>query len=122
MPRNGFLAESMGARSPLEIAETCPKIPALVPTWKTCGKAGCRCGRGHPHGPYWSLRWREGAVHRRRYVRPADLAAVRAAVERRRAERALLGAELAEAASILRALKALHRDLDDLGIHRRDRG
>jgi hypothetical protein len=46
--------------SALEIAETCPKIPALVAGWKTCGKAGCRCGRGEPHGPYWSLRWRDG--------------------------------------------------------------
>jgi hypothetical protein len=105
--------------SALEIAETCPKIPALVAGWKTCGKAGCRCGRGEPHGPYWSLRWRDGGAHRRRHVRPADLPAVRAAVERRRRERAVLRAELAESASILRALKALYRELDDLGIHRR---
>jgi hypothetical protein len=53
-------------------------------------------------------------------VRPADLDAVRAAVDRRRAERAAIRAELAEAASILRALKALYRDLDSFGIPRGD--
>ena len=109
--RNGFLA---GAASPsaLEVAETCPKIPALLPTWKTCGKAGCRCGRGQPHGPYWSLRWREGATHRRRYVRPADVAAVRAALGRRRRERAAERLAFMTDLALLRRLEALRRELD----------
>ena len=34
-----------------------------------------------------SLRWREGAIHRRRYVRPADVPAVRAILEKRRERR-----------------------------------
>ena len=96
----------------LEIAETLYKIPALLTTYTRCGKAGCRCGRGELHGPYHALHWREGGRQRRRYVRPADLEAVRAAVARRRAERAVLRAELAESASLLRALKTLYRDLD----------
>ncbi len=96
----------------LETAISCPKIAALVPTWKTCGKPACKCNRGNLHGPYWSLRWREGAVQRRRYVRLADVAAVRTAIDRRRAERSTMRADLAESASLLRALKALHRELD----------
>lgn len=97
----------------LETAISCPKIAALVPTWKTCGKPACNCNRGNLHGPYWSLRWREGAVQRRRYVRLADVAAVRTAIDRRRAERVRLRMELAESASIFRALKALYRELDE---------
>ncbi len=121
LERNGFLAGSGTGSSPLEIAESCPKIPALLPTWKTCGKARCTCGRGEPHGPYWSLRWREGAVHRRRYVPPGDVAGVRAVVERRRSERAVLRAELAETASMLRALKALYRDFAEAADGAEDR-
>ena len=75
------------ARGATEVAKTCPKIPALLPTWKTCGKAGCKCGRGEPHGPYWSLRWRANGRQRRRYVRQSDRDAVRALLEKRRDER-----------------------------------
>jgi hypothetical protein len=82
-----FLTGDDSARGATEVAKTCPKIPALLPTWKTCGKVGCKCGRGEPHGPYWSLRWRDGAIQRRRYVRAADLLAVRAILEKRREER-----------------------------------
>ncbi len=98
--------------SALEIAETLHKIPALLTTSTRCGKAGCRCARGERHGPYHALHWREGGRQRRRYVRPDDLAAVRAVVARRRAERAAMRAELAESASLLLALKALSRELD----------
>jgi uncharacterized protein DUF6788 len=97
--------------SALELAKTCPKIPALVPTWKTCGKTGCHCRRGAPHGPYWSLRWRDGPVHRRRYVRAADLDAVRAVIAWRQVERAVRRAELAESTWLLRQLEVLGRDL-----------
>ena len=47
----------------------------LVAEYVSCGKRGCRCGRGERHGPYWYLhyrrfengRWRG----RKRYV-PAE--------------------------------------------------
>ncbi len=71
--------------SVLEFAETFHKTPALVPYRVRCGKPTCRCNAGDGHGPYWFLRWREGGTQRRRYVKQADLAAVRAVVERRRA-------------------------------------
>lgn len=43
-----------------------------------CGKRSCRCARGTRHGPYLYRRWREDGRQRRRYVRPADAADVRA--------------------------------------------
>lgn len=111
-----FLGERpASAWSATDIARLCPKIPTLVPTWKTCGKPGCRCARGELHGPYWSLRWHDGPVHRRRHVRPGDLAAVRAEVGRRRAERARLRAELAEAVAVLDGLRQLARELEAEG-------
>ena len=61
-----------------------PKITplpgSLHPELKTCGKPACCCARGLRHGPYWSLRWREGGRQHRRYVRPADLESVRASL------------------------------------------
>ncbi|MDP9365460.1 MAG: hypothetical protein M3Q10_14755, partial [Chloroflexota bacterium] len=95
-----------------EIAETCHKTPALLPLLTRCGKRNCRCNDGHLHGPYWVLRWREGAAHRRRYVRPAELDAVRAAVERRRRDRSPLRAAFADDLALLRRLEALRRELD----------
>ena len=118
--RNGFLA---GAASPsaLEVAETCHKIPALLPTFVRCGKPSCRCNGGRPHGPYWVLRWREGATHRRRYVRPAELPAVRAAVARRRRERTAERLAFADDLALLRRLEMLRRELATaLAAERRD--
>ena len=37
-------------------------IPGTVVTcWVRCGKVGCRCATGKPHGPYFYHRWREDA-------------------------------------------------------------
>ena len=73
-----------GWSSSEEIYRLLPKIEplrgSLHPDWKTCGKPSCRCARGERHGPYWSHRWREGGRQRRRYVKPADLEQVQAAL------------------------------------------
>jgi hypothetical protein len=107
------------ARSPLEIAETLHKttgtLPALVRFRTRCGRPACRCAAGEPHGPYWALAWREHGRQRRRYVKPADAPALEAWLAMRRAERAAVRAELAESAALLRALKALYRELDGTG-------
>lgn len=108
---NGFLTGAVPSPSAIKVAETCHKIPALLPLWTRCGKPTCRCATGQRHGPYWVLRWREGATHRRRYVRPADLDAVRATVERRRRERATERAAFADDLALLRRLTALRREL-----------
>ena len=64
-----------------------PKAPpvgplpgTLVPAYKRCGAAGCKCRQGALHGPYWRHQWREGGRTRRRYVRQNDVKRVRAAL------------------------------------------
>lgn len=53
---------------------------SLCQQWTRCGRAGCRCARGELHGPYWYLFWREGGRLKKRYVRRADIDAMREAV------------------------------------------
>jgi hypothetical protein len=98
--------------SALETVEMLYKTPALVSHRVRCGKAGCRCAAGEGHGPYHFLHWREGGTQRRRYVRRDELPAVRAAVERRRAEDRDLRRALALARADLRGLRAWLRDLE----------
>src|SRR5215210_6824616 len=57
-----------------------PLLGSLQPELKRCGKPTCHCARGELHGPYWSLRWREGNRQHRRYVRPSEISTVRAAL------------------------------------------
>lgn len=49
---------------------------------KRCGNPGCRCARGHPHGPYVFRRWWEGRRQRKQYVPQHRLKEVEAAIER----------------------------------------
>ena len=88
--------------------DSLPKtLPGVVCAQRVrCGKPGCRCARGQGHLAYYRF-WREGGRLRKRYVRRADLAAVRAACEARRAERR----ELAGAWQLWRALVALVREV-----------
>src|SRR5829696_6566703 len=83
-----FLTSAGSARAATEIAKSLYKIPALLTTWTRCGKRHCHCREGHLHGPYHALHWRDGAIQRRRYVRVADVPAVRAILEQRREQRA----------------------------------
>jgi hypothetical protein len=83
-----FLRGTGSARGATEIAETLYKIPVLLTTWTRCGK-NCRCNGGQLHGPYHALHWRDGTIQRRRYVRAADVPAVRAILEKRRDARRL---------------------------------
>ena len=102
--------------SALETVETFHKTPALVRHRVRCGKPACRCAAGQGHGPYWVLRWRDGATQCRRYVRQSDVAAVRAVIEARRTDdrearlaAALAGADLRRLTGWLRELE---RDLE----------
>jgi len=110
MPNKESFSAPRGAPT-LELAETLYKTPALISHRIRCGKTGCRCATGEGHGPYHFLFWREGAVQRRRYVKRAELDAVRAAVERRRsgdrAARRALALALSELKEIDRWLKTL---------------
>ena len=95
----------------LEIAKTLYKTPALVRHRVRCGKPTCHCATDAGHGPYWFLHWREGAIQRRRYVRQADLAGVRAVIERRRRDDHAARLALALAWAELRRMRAWLRDL-----------
>jgi hypothetical protein len=83
-----FLADAEPERAATKIAKTLYKTPALLTTWTRCGKPNCRCNAGRLHGPYHALHWRDGAIQRRRYVRAAEVPAMRAILETRRRERA----------------------------------
>jgi hypothetical protein len=57
-----------------------PRPGSLHAELKRCGRPNCRCARGELHGPYWYVhRWERGRK-RRRYVRMANLEAVRAGI------------------------------------------
>ena len=107
-----FLAGGRSSPSALEVAVTLHKIPTLLTTWTRCGKPRCRCNHGRPHGPYHALHWRDGARQRRVYVRARDAPAVRAAVERRRRERAFDRLAFVSDLALLRRIEVLRRELD----------
>ena len=89
--------------STIELAESFYKIPALMVYRVRCGRANCRCADGIGHGPYAFLHWRDDSGRQcRRYVRVADLEAVRAIIGKRRAERYQARREAAEARVWLR--------------------
>ena len=98
--------------SATETAKTFHKTPALVRHTVRCGKPNCRCTVGEGHGPYWILRWREGAFQRRRYVRREDVEAVRAVVERRRRDDREARRAVALAVDDLRRMRTWLRDLE----------
>jgi len=82
-----FLTDVGSARDAIDVAKTLYKIPVLLTTWTRCGKPTCRCTAGRLHGPYHALHWREGTIQRRRYVKAADVPAVRAILRQRWEER-----------------------------------
>jgi hypothetical protein len=90
--------------------ETLPKtLPgAVCAQWVRCGRPGCRCARGQPHGPYFYRFWREAGRLRKAYVRRADVAQVRARCRARAEERG----ELAEWCEVWRQLAALAREVE----------
>src|SRR5581483_5614988 len=90
------------------LPKTAPLRGARVADRKVCGKSTCRCARGERHGPYLSLRWREGDRQCRRYVRRADAERISAAIEAWRR----LHPPAYRARQELAALRRLLRDLE----------
>ena len=74
---------------PLNRQQTLPKtLPGVVrPQWVKCGRANCRCHRGHLHGPYNYRFWREGGRLRKQYVKRDKVTEVRAACDARQQQR-----------------------------------
>jgi hypothetical protein len=80
---------------------------SLVTQTRRCGKAGCRCATGDPHGPYTYLSSGGEAAARLRYVPKEQIEAV----TRRLSATASLQALLAEISAINTELLA-RRELD----------
>ena len=57
-------------------------IGSLVEQTRRCGKPGCRCAGGEPHGPYAYFAARAAGRGRSRYVPSALVAVVRAGLAR----------------------------------------
>jgi len=92
-------------------AETFPKVPALVRHPVRCGSPSCRCAGGERHES-WRLVWRgQDGRQRHRYVRQADLEAVREIVRRRAEQARARRLERAVANDEVRALIRLCREL-----------
>ncbi len=115
----GEAQETLGAAAERPPEETCRLLPKAEPMrgslhaeWKTCGTPTCRCMRGEPHGPYWSLRWRQGTRQRRRHVKPSELEQVRASL----AEWRRLYPPARSAREVLAELRRLFRQLETEGV------
>ena len=64
------------SKEPKEIE---PLAGEVCPQLIRCGKPGCRCQNGQPHGPYHYRIWREGTRVRKVYVKATEVEEVKAA-------------------------------------------
>ena len=62
-----------------ETKEIEPLAGEVCPQFIRCGKPGCRCQSGQPHGPYHYRIWREGTRVRKVYVKATEVEKVKAA-------------------------------------------
>jgi hypothetical protein len=74
--------QSLGTKQ----VETLPKMGAVCAHWVRCGRPSCRCANGELHGPYHYLFWRDSGRLRKRYVKTADAADMRAEYAARQAQ------------------------------------
>lgn len=98
--------------STLEFAKAFHKTAALVSYRVRCRKPTCRCATGEGHGPYHFLRWRQGGIQRRRYVRQSEVAAVQKVIESRKRNDRETRRMVAESLADWRELKRWLKDLD----------
>lgn len=99
------------ACTPLQLAESLYKTPALVIHRVRCGKPTCHCATGEGHGPYGFLYWREGTRQRRRYVKRGEIEEVQEVVERRRTDDCADRRAITTAIADLREVEAWLRTL-----------
>ena len=94
--------------APRKRAKALPKdgVGSVTAQYVRCGTPGCRCESGTLHGPYFYLFWREGGRLRKRYLRPDEVDAVRAACDERRGRDARRRAAIAAGRELWRALTA----------------
>ena len=105
------MAAETGSSPATVFAETFPKVPALVRHPVRCGSPSCRCAHGERHES-WRLVWRgQDGRQRHRYVRRADVVAVRAIVQGRAERARAFRLERSVATAELRALMKTCREL-----------
>ena len=73
-----FEERTMVLENSVETTQIEPLAGEVCPQLIRCGKAGCRCQYGRPHGPYHYRIWREGPRVRKVYVKATELEGVRA--------------------------------------------
>jgi len=112
MRRSELFPPTETAASPtIVFCETFPKVPALVRHPVRCGSPSCRCAGDERHES-WRLVWRgQDGRQRHRYVRLADVAAVRVIVGRRAEQARARRLERAVATAELRAMIHMDREL-----------
>jgi hypothetical protein len=98
----------------LKSNEALPKMGAVCVQWKRCGRAGCRCGRGELHGPYYCRFWRAHGRLRKQYVRLANAQPAQAACRARREQDREQREVARQARAEWRALKAHLREIERL--------
>ena len=77
------MSERAGIKSGGSLPKRLEPLPgSLHAEMKRCGKPGCRCARGHLHGPYVYRRWWQGHRQRKQYVPQHRLKDVEAAIRR----------------------------------------
>ncbi|MBV9851442.1 MAG: hypothetical protein JO250_17375 [Armatimonadetes bacterium] len=84
---------------------------AVIAQYVRCGKPGCRCQSGEPHGPYWYLIRREGGRLVKTYLRPEQIEPARAACRQWRQFQSLLRANRRETMRVFRAMRQMLRDM-----------
>jgi len=105
------MATEKGSSPATVFAETFPNVPALVRHPVRCGSPSCRCAGGERHES-WRLVWRgQDGRQRHRYVRLADVAAVREIVQGRADRARAVRLERVVATAELRALMRTCREL-----------
>jgi len=91
------------------LPKTEPLPGAVCAQYVRCGRPGCKCAKGELHGPYYYRFYRERGRLRKVYVRPAEVEAVRAACEARRARRRESREARAQVTAYFRVLRLLER-------------
>jgi len=105
------MATETRTRPIIVFCEKFPKVPALVRHPVRCGSPSCRCAGRDLHES-WRLVWRgQDGRQRHRYVRLADVPAVREIVQGRADRARAMRLERAVATAELRALTRTCREI-----------
>lgn len=76
-----------------------------------CGKPNCKCARGQLHGAYYYHFVRVGGRLRKRYLKPNEVAAVKAACKARREDEKSKRIETRQAQQSIRELVSKLREI-----------